>query len=236
MKLKIIAISDLHGYLPDIRDPADIMILGGDIVPLQIQRNILLSKEWFESEFADWIEKLPVDEVFMIAGNHDFYLENITEVNLSSLRIACKGKLIYLRNETRVYIDKNELQWTIFGTPYCKIFYNWAFMLSNDKLRDKFKEIPDKVDIIISHDPPFAYGDCDVVMEDYAKLWEHVGNKPLAQRLFDVQYKILFCGHIHSGDHELNDYYKCVNVSYRNEKYQPIYKPFYTEIEHDLVQ
>lgn len=235
MKLKIVAISDLHGYLPEIIEPADIMLLAGDIVPLRIQRNMPESKEWFETIFADWIEQLPVDHVFMVAGNHDWYFYNIVESNLSAFRVACKGKLTYLFNETRTYIDNNGLQWSIFGTCWCKEFCNWAFNLPNDKLVDKFKEIPSKVDIIISHDSPYAYGDIDIVMDNPAKLWEHLGNEPLAWRLFDVQYTLLVSGHIHSGDHQYNEYYKCANVSHLNEKYYDKYKPFYIEIEHDLV-
>jgi Icc-related predicted phosphoesterase len=234
MKLKIVATSDLHGKLPEIIEPADIMIIAGDVVPLNIQRNKPLSKEWFESEFADWIETLPVDQVFMVAGNHDFYLETITEQDLSALRVACKGKLVYLNNETRTYIDDNGLQWSIFGTPYCHEFGRWAFMLPDRNLIDKFKDIPDKVDIIITHDPPFSMGDVDVVLEDFNRNWIHLGNKPLVSKLFDVKFKALFCGHIHSGEHDMNVYH-AVNVSYLNERYEPYYEPFYTEIKHDLV-
>jgi len=69
-KLKIVAISDLHGELPEIIMPADIMLLVGDIVPLNIQFNKAKSKKWFETEFAYWIKSLPVDKVYMVAGNH----------------------------------------------------------------------------------------------------------------------------------------------------------------------
>ena len=50
--------------------PADIMLLVGDIVPLNIQFNKPKSKKWFETEFAYWIKSLPVDKVYMVAGNH----------------------------------------------------------------------------------------------------------------------------------------------------------------------
>jgi hypothetical protein len=37
--MKTIAISDLHGLLPEIVEPADIMFICGDISPLHIQFN-----------------------------------------------------------------------------------------------------------------------------------------------------------------------------------------------------
>ena len=45
MKLKIVAISDMHGKLPVIKEPADIMLIAGDIVPLEIQFNKEFSKQ-----------------------------------------------------------------------------------------------------------------------------------------------------------------------------------------------
>lgn len=232
-KLKIVAVSDLHGYLPEIIEPSDLCLIVGDIVPGNIQRNIPKSKEWFNTTFADWIKSLPVDHVYMVAGNHDFALENITDSDLSTLRIACQGKLTYLLNETRAYIDVYGLQWTIFGSPFCHEFGKWAFMIGDKYLTDKFKSIPDKVDIIMSHDPPFAYGDADVILQDSSRLWEHLGNKPLANRLFNVNYQLLVSGHFHSADHNFNEYYKNACVSVLNEDYRFSYKPFYHELTHE---
>lgn len=234
-KLKIVATSDFHGTLPEIIDPADIAIIAGDVSPFHIQFNKPACKVWFETEFADWIKRLPVDEVFMTPGNHDAYMENIATKNLSALRIACEGKLKILFNESAVYIDSYGLQWTIFGTPYCHEFGQWPFMRTENSLKDKFKKIPDKVDIIISHDPPFGISDADITFEVPANNYMHLGNEPLAARLFNVNYKILFCGHLHTGDHRLNPYSRIVNVSYWNEHCDKSFLPFYTEIEHDLV-
>ena len=55
--MKIIAISDLHGYLPTIEEQADIMLIAGDISPLKIQGMKTLMKEWMEEEFVPWINK-----------------------------------------------------------------------------------------------------------------------------------------------------------------------------------
>jgi hypothetical protein len=42
----------------------------------------------------------------------------------------------YLSNEGKIY--------KVFGTPYCKIFGNWAFMRENETLKEKFSEILQK--------------------------------------------------------------------------------------------
>jgi Icc-related predicted phosphoesterase len=65
-------------------------------------------------------------------------------------------------------------------------------------------------------------------------MFKHLGNKPLRERIENVDYKLLVCGHIHSGDHNFNEDWKVVNVSYLNESYEPHYPPFYIELEHDI--
>lgn len=225
--LKIMAISDLHGYLPEITEPADIALIAGDIVPLEMQSNKQDSSIWFKTDFAQWIIGMPVKKVFIIAGNHDFYLETIGKTGLRSIKKACNGKIVYLMNNLTKYIDENGIRWSIFGTPYCHIFYNWPFMKTDKYLTEAFSEIPNRVDIIISHDPPFSFGDADLT-ERYSG---HVGSVPLADRLKKVDYKLLVCGHIHTGDHIFNKQFNTVNVSYLNEAYKPHYKPFYFTIE-----
>lgn len=234
--LEIVATSDLHGFLPEISKPADIAIVAGDIIPVDIQFNIPASFEWYKNKFAPWISAIPVNHVFMVGGNHDAYLERLPENKKSLFLDLFNGKLTYLRNSLAEYFDSNGLKWTIFGTPYCREYGNWPFMRSDKTLREKFKKIPDKVDIIISHDPPFAVGDCDVILETSRRpdlTFQHLGNHPLAERVNNVNYKLLVCGHIHGGDHELNPWFKIVNVSYLNEGYVPINPPFYTKITHD---
>lgn len=232
-KLKIVAMSDLHGYLPKTKElqPADIAIIGGDIVPLEIQRFYGKSLEWYKKFFMPWVDKLPVDHVFMIAGNHDYYLERLQNHEVSDFEKLCETrKLTYLDHSYFEYTDTNGLLWTLFGTPYCKIFGNWPFMKEDRVLVELFKAIPHKVDIIIAHNPPFAMGDCDIILE--RPIRKHVGNNALTDRLKNVDYKILFCGHIHSGGHELHPVFKTVNVSLLNEQYQPYYPSFYTEIDY----
>lgn len=233
MALRIAAVSDLHGYLPEITTEIDIFIIAGDISPLEIQFNKPKMKTWLETEFAYWIKELPVDKVYMIAGNHDAYFEDINQMQLAEFKTQCDFKLIYLENNYIVHRHEGQ-EYKIFGTPYCHIFGNWPFMVSEETLINKFKEIPDNVDIIISHDPPFSYGDVDVSLgipqHRNQRTFFHLGNKPLSERLTEINYKLLVCGHIHSGDHTFNEQWKVVNVSYLNEVYQPAYPIFYTQL------
>ena len=233
-KIKVAAISDLHGYFPEMTESADILIIAGDISPLEIQFNKPKMKTWVETEFAYWVKSLPVDKVYLIAGNHDSYFESISRSNILAMQQACQ-KLTYLKNETTHYIDNNGQLWSIFGTPYCHIFGNWPFMRSEEYMTEKFKQIPDEVDIIISHDPPFAAGDVDVILEApqhrHQRMFQHLGNEPLKARIENVDYKLLVCGHIHGGAHYLDETWKTVNVSHLNEWYEPTYPIFYTEIE-----
>ncbi len=230
-KLNLVAISDLHGYLPTDIKPSDIMLIAGDISPLDMQFNKPKMKKWVENEFAEWVNSLPVEKVYLIAGNHDGYFSGINPMNLSELKVKCNFKLIYLENSWCVH-RHNGYEFKIFGTPYCHIFGGgWPFMVSDEYMKELFKEIPDVVDIIISHDPPFGVGDVDVVLNNprHRGMGEHLGNKPLRKRLEEIKFSLLVSGHIHSGQKQLVSFNggQCVNVSIKDERYNPTYEPFY---------
>lgn len=229
--LRVCAISDLHGTLPKIKK-SDILLIAGDISPLEIQFNIPKMKEWLIGEFKTWVENLPVDKVFLVAGNHDSVFERC---DIKTLGIE-NNKLKYLHNESTEYVDVFGKIWTIFGTPYCHIFGNWPFMRTEEYMTDKFKEIPNNVDIIISHDPPYGIGQVDQILDE--PMWgNHIrrplGNEPLSDKLWKIKFKLLVCGHIHSGDHYPCIYNggKVVNVSILNERYKHVNKPFYTRLK-----
>lgn len=116
--MKVCAISDLHGYLPEI-EKSDILLICGDISPLEIQFNKPKMKVWLETEFAYWIKSLPVDKVYMVAGNHDAYFEGINPMNLAELKCNVISNLF-------IYCDfivhrHEKIEYKIFGTPYCHI-------------------------------------------------------------------------------------------------------------------
>ena len=140
-------------------------------------------------------------------------------------------KVTYLFHETYVYTSLTNQEYIIFGTPYCKLFGNWAYMELDSQLEKLYDDVPEECDILLTHDQPYGWG--DILMDNV--VWnngEHIGNKPLAKAILDKQPKYQFNGHLHSCDHSLIEIgdTKHYNVSIKNEKYDPVYDPLIIEI------
>ena len=91
--MKICAISDLHGFLPELK-PCDLVIICGDSVPLEFQMSSRRTKKWYTNTFAEWANNLSCEKVIFIAGNHDMYLEFHTELYEKSF--SKNNKITYL--------------------------------------------------------------------------------------------------------------------------------------------
>lgn len=227
--MRVCAISDLHGYLPTLK-PCDIVLICGDVIPLDIQLKSKESEAWFKGIFADWINKLPCDTVFMVAGNHDFYLEHINNRKnkiKETLFDPTNGKLIYLNGLTSGGVIYGK--YLIWGTPFCKIFNKWAFMRSEDVLRERYELMPDNCDIVLSHDSPMFNG-LGVLGEQWNYL--DAGNPILTTVILNKKPKYFFSGHLHEGNHKFQevDGINCANVSILNDDYEVVYEPLYFDI------
>ena len=177
--LNICAISDLHGYLPDNIEESDLLVIAGDVIPLNIQTDMQASKEWFATTFNNWVDNLPVKNVIMIAGNHDFALERSIFTGASEITSVLTSKCCYLKDEIIEYEGK-----LIYGTPWCHIFRRWAFMTSDNSLEIIFKKIPENLDLLITHDAP--YGCTDICLQDFSwNTHEHIGSKPLREAILE---------------------------------------------------
>ncbi len=226
--MKIGVTSDLHGFLPPI-EPCEVLCICGDIIPLQIQRSLSESKIWFKENFSEWCESIPVSEVVLIGGNHDFYLAST--VMKSNSEIFNSDKIKKLENSYVVIMDENGNQKTFYGTPDCKLFGNWAYMYSSEMLQKMYDNILENVDVLLSHDAPKIH-DLGKIMEGQHSGYD-AGNPWLADAILNKNPKYAFCGHIHSGEHSLvllpNGTY-AANVSFVNEHYKPTNKVLYLNI------
>lgn len=230
--MKIIALSDLHGTLLPIEDyfeTCEVVFICGDISPLNIQANDRKMKRWLSEEFKPWCESLPCNKVIFIAGNHDWICSRNPEFMYKTF--PKDAKVTYLFHESYVYTSLSGKEYTIFGSPYCKQFYNWAFMENDEVLVELFSKIPEDLDVLITHDQPYMYGDI-ILQKMYWNTGEHIGSKPLMEAILLKQPKFQFNGHLHSCDHNLIEIgqTKHYNVSIKDEHYNPVYDPLIVEI------
>lgn len=154
--MKICGISDIHGDLYNEIPKCDVLCICGDIVPLDIQRDIEASDKWFTEDFIKWINSLSCNKVIIVPGNHDFYLEKMYiegawKAGKDLMRAMTKDKVEMLIDELYEYKGIK-----FYGTPWINPipFGKWAFEYSTDEVEDNpFEKIP-KCDILLTHDNP----------------------------------------------------------------------------------
>ena len=247
-KLKIVGLSDIHGLLPELPE-CDVVCCAGDISPLDYQSDQTQMLGWFYLVFLPWVESLPCKKFIMVAGNHDFFLQNIHRRLIDSsdgcMRYTWRSpgdvtkklfpgmlkgkynKFVYLCDSSFEYEGKR-----FYGTPWIADLSRWAFYLDNDSLMEKYKNIPKKCDVIITHMPPKIEGLGEVIQEGCFNTGTDYGSQELADVLKTRDFKYALCGHTHSGQHLPVDLdgKKLVNVSLKNEDYKESYYPFEFEI------
>ena len=216
--MKIAAISDLHGYLPEIEE-CDVLCICGDITPLEIQRNYLRSEKWFTEIFLTWTKNLPCEKVFLVGGNHDFWLSSESESNIYKIIFSQEiYNLEYLYNNKYSY---NGI--TFYGCPNVENLSGWAFYTANPSR--VFNVIPD-CDVLLTHAAPslFLFG-IDHNNNDYGSsiLTDVVASKNIKYHIF---------GHIHEGSHIWREYEgtNFCNVSIKDDNYEVKYPVTYFEI------
>lgn len=198
--MKILAISDQHGFLPDIPE-CDLLIVAGDNCPdyppgardrigsgPQTERQLA----WFKEVWMPWRLKQPVKWVVSTWGNHDYCGESVHKAGTKWFPNSDENTVCVVDDE--VTIDGV----SIWLAPWSSQFRDWAFMAEDWRLINNYKEIPAGIDILVSHQPPCGYG--DVLIHDFeiGKM-RYLGSNALKETVMRVKPKAVVCGHIHSG-------------------------------------
>lgn len=174
--MKIVCISDTHEKHRQVKLPAgDILIHAGDYTWVGDPGPTL--------DFLEWFEAQPFEHKITVCGNHDFYFED--KNNLSVLR---GRKCHFLMNES-VRIGSNLNVW---GSPFTPRFMDWAFMAGPEKIAAIWAGIPEGLDILITHGPPFG-------ILDRTARGDRVGCPELLKAVQVKKPKIHVFGHIHEG-------------------------------------
>lgn len=210
IQLKIAIISDTHGQHDKLTlAPADMIIHSGD-VSSRGRRNEAV-------EFIAWFQQLNFKHKIFVAGNHDFYFENSTPEEISSI---IPKDIIYLNDES-VTIDGIK----IWGSPITPWFYDWAFNRYRGKDIDQhWQKIPAGADIVITHGPVEGILDRTIV-------GDHAGCSDLKRKMLEIKPRLHICGHIHEayGVFENGDT-TFVNASVLDERYRLKNLPVYLEL------
>ena len=219
--ITIAAFSDSHGTLPPIEKHVDVVCIAGDISPLRLQTYNESMKNWFCTEFLEWCDKVPTDLILLVPGNHDFFFEYVIDNSIKSFieSVGLSNKVKILIDESCVYKDK-----IFYGCPWCQSPRGWAFISTK-----YYKDIP-KCDVLICHQPPaiekvgWSYPDSP---------WErNFSSEELAERILEINPRIVFCGHIHTGQAYAKDNdTEIYNVSLLDEEYVKFKDVTWTSLE-----
>jgi Icc-related predicted phosphoesterase len=221
--MRICAVSDLHGHLPDI-PPCDVLLIGGDICPhfgrpVGGMQDVIGQGNWLTSLFRNWLDSVPAKHVVATWGNHDW--------------IAVRAKQLVPDLRWHMLVDESVTLDGVkfYGTPHQPVFYNWAFNQEEDMLERAWRLIPDDTDVIVFHGPPQGYG--DLVPDDIGSPngGEHTGSPSQLKRIEAIKPKLAVFGHIHSGRGQWNYNGSILaNVSIVDEAYKMVHKPMEFEI------
>jgi predicted phosphohydrolase len=181
--LRVAALADLHGHLPEIPS-CDVLLLAGDLCPLGMA-SVEHEARWLRGSFRRWLDAVPAREVVGIAGNHDFVFEHAPQLVPDDLRWT------YLQ-------DTGSLAGGLsaWGSPWTPWFHDWAFNApavgGEDFLRERYDAAPDGVDVLLLHGPPAGYG-------DRVTRGASVGAVAALELVERLRPRLCVFGHIHEG-------------------------------------
>lgn len=199
------AYSDLHGMLPRV-DPCDVLLLGGDVSPLEGERDLALMTKWIEGEFSQWLTDCPADRILLVPGNHDFILEARTD---------------WPDLPAELLIDESaDLGGvSLYASPWVPMLEQWAYYGDDAKLKAAADAIPEGTDIWLQHGPPYGFLD---------RLWrgeKHVGNSHTLHAMVEKPPQFFLCGHIHEAAGIAEHHGVTVaNNSFVDEFYEPQFR------------
>jgi Icc-related predicted phosphoesterase len=173
--LRLVLLSDTHQLHREVDVPdGDIFIHAGDFTLFSESMDAVV-------DFNDWLAELPHRYKIVVPGNHEFFPE------------ADPSERSLLSNATVLINEGTEIDglriWGSPVTPLC----GGAFGLSSAKDRKRlYSRIPQDIDILVSHGPPFG------ILDTAPISGSHEGCRELLDAVTRVSPKLHVFGHIHA--------------------------------------
>jgi len=184
--LKIWHISDTHMNQGQLQVPTgvDLVIHTGD------------ASNWrdpYRNEpemraFIDWFAALQIPNKVFVAGNHDTSVEK----GLVSRELMTSRGITYLQDEEATFGGLR-----IWGAPWTPTYGDWSFMRGRHKMHSIWSSIPEGIDILATHGPPYGILDATYSQNNRVEL---CGDVSLMKRVQELQPQLVCFGHIHSTD------------------------------------
>jgi len=172
--VRLVLLSDTHGHHDALAVPGgDVLVHAGDFTHGGSLEEV--------AAFGRFLAGLPHPRKVVVAGNHDFALQQDPERARDAL-----GACDYLEDGSAVIGGVR-----FHGSPWQPWFLDWAFNLPRGPaLAAHWDLIPDDTDVLVTHTPPLGRGDS---LADGTA----VGCADLAAAVARVAPRLHVFGHIH---------------------------------------
>jgi Icc-related predicted phosphoesterase len=206
--MRIVCLSDTHDMHSQIEVPdGDLLLHAGDAT----MRGTLEQIEAFDW----WLAARPHRHKVVIAGNHDWGFQRTPAKARSLIRHAR-------------YLEDDEVTiggLRIWGSPWQPWFHDWAFNLQRGtEIAAKWALIPNGIDVLITHGPPFG-------ILDRTDNHEDVGCVDLLAAVQRIRPKLHLFGHIHEAHGMLErDGIRFVNACNCSLRYRPVQPPIVVDL------
>jgi Icc-related predicted phosphoesterase len=172
-------VADTHRKHRELVIPeCDILIHCGDFCSFQRDDHGTLD------DVDVWFAEAPAKHVICIGGNHDFLLQS-REFRFAHATFL-EDKLVEIEG------------FAIYGSPWCPELSGFAYYASKDQLIERWKKIPEGIDILVTHTPPYGFLDIPT------SGGMHLGCPHLRNELNRIRPRLHVFGHIHAshGTHQ----------------------------------
>jgi Icc-related predicted phosphoesterase len=198
----------LNGFMPE----GDVLIHAGDFT--------MQGEPLYVNKFNEWLGTLPYSRKIVIPGNHELTFDEKFNPRYLEARAGITNATLLINQS--IIIDGIKF----YGMPDTPEFCNWAFNRTSEEMESLSQAIPNDVDVLITHGPPYGHLDQTRINGD------NLGCRKLRNRVDNIRPKVHVFGHIHGGYGKKEDIYGTtfVNASICTERYRPLNLPIVIEV------